>query len=240
MKKYKKIIILTVISLSVYFIYLVTNKNNITYISLGDSLSIGQNAYGGNSYGYTGYFSDYLRKGHNLNITTTYFNSKNKDIPTLYNDILKNESILIDNNNYNLKRLLQEADIITISIGLNDIIYEYSLKNKNELSKYEEDRIISYIEDNFNSLIQEIKKYTTKKIIAVGYPTNNVKYKNLIQKLNTKYKKICQGTDDIFIDSDKLLNNEKYFELKKNLFPNDQGYKKIAENIIKFYENTKK
>ena len=28
MKKYKKIIILTVISLSVYFIYLVTNKNN--------------------------------------------------------------------------------------------------------------------------------------------------------------------------------------------------------------------
>ena len=240
MKKYKKIIILTVISLSVYFIYLVTNKNNITYISLGDSLSIGQNAYGGNSYGYTGYFSDYLRKGHNLNITTTYFNSKNKDISTLYNDILKNESILIDNNNYNLKRLLQEADVITISIGLNDIIYENSLKNKKELSKYEEDRIISYIEDNFNSLIQEIKKYTTKKIIVVGYPTNNVKYKNLIQKLNTKYKKICQSTTDIFIDSDKLLNNEKYFELKNNLFPNDQGYKKIAENIIKSYENTKK
>ena len=228
MKKYKKIIILTVISLSVYFIYLVTNKNNITYISLGDSLSIGQNAYGGNSYGYTGYFSDYLREG------------KNKDIPTLYNDILKNESILIDNNNYNLKRLLQEADVITISIGLNDIIYEYSLKNKKELSKYEEDRIISYIEDNFNSLIQEIKKYTTKKIIVVGYPTNNVKYKNLIQKLNTKYKKICQSNTDIFIDSDKLLNNEKYFELKNNLFPNDQGYKKIAENIIKSYENTKK
>ena len=49
MKKYKKIIILTVISLSVYFIYLVTNKNNITYISLVDSISIGQNAYGGNS-----------------------------------------------------------------------------------------------------------------------------------------------------------------------------------------------
>ena len=165
---------------------------------------------------------------------------KNKDISTLYNDILKNESILIDNNNYNLKRLLQEADVITISIGLNDIIYEYSLKNKKELSKYEEDRIISYIEDNFNSLIQEIKKYTTKKIIVVGYPTNNVKYKNLIQKLNTKYKKICQSTTDIFIDSDKLLNNEKYFELKNNLFPNDQGYKKIAENIIKSYENTKK
>ena len=95
MKKYKKIIILTVISLSVYFIYLVTNKNNITYISLGDSLSIGQNAYGGNSYGYTGYFSDYLRKGHNLNITTTYFNSKNKDIPTLYNDILKLSNFII-------------------------------------------------------------------------------------------------------------------------------------------------
>ena len=111
---------------------------------------------------------------------------------------------------------------------------------QNELSKYEEDRIISYIEDNFNSLIQEIKKYTTKKIIVVGYPTNNVKYKNLIQKLNTKYKKICQSTTDIFIDSDKLLNNEKYFELKNNLFPNDQGYKKIAENIIKSYENTKK
>ena len=171
MKKYKKIIILTVISLSVYFIYLVTNKNNITYISLGDSLSIGQNAYGGNSYGYTGYFSDYLRKGHNLNITTTYFNSKNKDISTLYNDILKNESILIDNNNYNLKRLLQEADVITISIGLNDIIYEYSLKNKKKLSKYEEDRIISYIEDNFNNLIlggnENESEFKTKRGVPV-------------------------------------------------------------------------
>lgn len=239
MKKYQKMLILLLISSSIYFIYLFTNKNNLTYIAIGDSLAKGQNAYGGNSYGYTGFIKDYLSENDNLNLYTDYFSSKNKDISTLYNDILKDENIIIDNNSYNLKRLLQESDIITISIGLNDLIYEYSLKNKKYLSDYEENRIVEYVYSNYSDLIKEIRRYTKRKLYIVGYPTNNVKYQSLIKKLNKKYKDSCTKDNNVFIDSDKLLNNTSYFDQENNLFPNVKGYQLIATSIINDYKQSK-
>lgn len=239
MKKYQKMLILLLISSSIYFIYLFTNKNNLTYIAIGDSLATGQNSYGGNSYGYTNFVKDYLSQNHNLNLYSDYFSSKNKDISTLYNDILKDENIVIDNNSYNLKRLLQESDIITISIGLNDLIYEYSLKNKENLSAYEENRIVDYVYTNYSNLINEIRRYTKRKLYIVGYPTNNVKYQSLIKKLNKKYKDGCTKDNNIFIDSDRLLNSSSYFDQDNNLFPNIKGYQLIATSIISDYKKSK-
>ena len=238
MKRYQKFIILMVLSSTVYLIYLFTNNTSIKYTILGDSLSMGQNSFGGLTYGYEDYLKEYFSKNNKV-ICIDYYTSKNKDIKTLYNDILQDQTIIIDNNNNNIKKILQESDIITISIGLNDIIYEYSIKNKVSLTTYEEDKIIDYIYDNFKSLISEIRKYTKRKIYIIGYPEKNVVYKDLIAKLNMKYLEFTKTDNSSFIDTNKLLNREDYFENKYSLFPNTKGYKIISDNIINEYKNEK-
>ena len=175
MNRLKKLFILLIISLSVYLIYYFTNNNSLTYLSLGDGLAIGENSYGGITYSYNQHFKDYLDKNEKLGIYIDQYNSKTKSLNSLYNDILKDKKITINNNTYTLKRLLQEADIITISIGLNDVIYEYNIKNKPYLSRYEEDKIIKFITDNYESLLKEIRRYTKRNIYLIGYPYHNTK-----------------------------------------------------------------
>ena len=230
MKRYQKLIVLIVLSLSVILIYKKENKNEKTYLVLGDSLSLGINSYGGITYGYDKYLKDYLEKEEKINIINNY-TSKNKDIKSIKNDILENSTYVIDNNSYNIRKLLKESEIITLSVGINDIIYEYNITNKDKLNEYEENKIVDYVYDNFIDLLEDIRKYTQKRIYIIGYPENNKKYKRIIEKLNNKYKSMPEGY--IFIDVSKDLNNNKYFDIADSIYPNTKGYKKIANLIIK-------
>jgi len=233
MKRYQKLIVLIVISLSVILIYKKENKNTKTYLVLGDSLALGINSYGAVTYGYDKYLKDYLEENDKINIINNY-TSKNKDIKSLKNDILENSTYVIDNNSYNIRKLLKESEIITLSIGINDIIYEYNITNKDKLTEYEENRIVDYIYENFTDLLEDIRKYTNKPIYIVGYPENNEKYKRIIGKLNKKYENIGKGY--IFINTSEELNNNKYFDIENAIYPNTLGYKKISDLIIKKYK----
>lgn len=237
MKRYQKLIILIILSLSVILIYNKENKNTKTYLVLGDSLAVGINSYGGVTYGYDKFFKDYLEKDEKINIITNY-TSRNKDIKSIKNDILENKTYIINNNNYNIRKLLSESEIITLSIGVNDIIYEYNLTNKESLTQYEENKIVDYIYTNMKDLVKSIRKYTQKPIYIIGYPENTKKYKSIIKKLNNKYKQISDNC--IFINISEELSNSKYYDLENSMYPNVEGYKKIADLILekyKIYEN---
>ncbi len=236
MKKLKKMMLLLAISLSVYIIFLITNQNKITYLALGDSLTYGQDNYGGKAYGYTLFLNDYFNSHHQKTLFIDQYAKKNHNIRGIQNDILSDKTVIVDNHKYNLKRLLQEANIITMSIGLNDIIYEYSLNNKYALSAYEEDRIIKSITEEYKKLLDEISIYNSKPIFIVGYSTRN-KYASLLEKLNNSYKIISKNYNNIFIDVDKILNSDIYFDEINSIFPNYKGYEKIANTIIDKYEN---
>ena len=120
MKKHLKLIIFIITIISIYLIYTSTNKNNLIYVSIGDSLSLGENSYGATNYGYSDYFKDYLQKNELLSGYNKTFTDKTKTINDIYKDLLTDKKTLIENNSYNLKRLLREAHIVTMSIGLND------------------------------------------------------------------------------------------------------------------------
>ena len=117
MKKILKLLILFSSIIFIYLIYNFTNNKNITYLALGDGLTLGENSYGGISYSYSDYFKDYLKQENMLKLYSKDYASKNKSIINLHNDILKNKEIKIDNITYNFKELLRESDIISLSIG---------------------------------------------------------------------------------------------------------------------------
>lgn len=239
MKKHLKLFILLITIISIYLIYNLTNKNNLIYTSIGDSLSLGENSYGATSYGYSDYLKTYLENRNLLSLYSKTYTSKTKTITDLYNDLLIEEQIIIDNENYNLKRLLRESQILTISIGLNDLIFEYNLQN-NPITEYEENRIVNKVFNNYLNLITEIKKYYHKKIYVIGYYENNTKYDPLIRKLNSKYKKNCESQEDIFIDTTFISNNKSYFDNPSSYYPNIKAYEQIANKIIKIYEQNNK
>ena len=235
MKKLTKLLVLIIISLSVIIVYKTENNNKVTYLTLGDSFSMGINSYGGVGYGYEDYFKDYLEKKGEVNFID-FYTSKNKDIKTIKNDILENNTYILDRNSLNIKKSLQVADIITISVGLNDIIYEYNIINNDNISEYEENKIVDYVYNNFLELLNNIRLYTKRKIYIIGYPENSNKYNSLIRKLNNKYKEI-PIENIVFINTNNILSSED-FELKNSLYPNTNGYKKISKIIIEDYNFT--
>ena len=73
MKKVIKLVILMILSCSVYFIYQQTKNSIINITSIGDTLSMGINSYGIKEYGYIDYYKDYLTKEtENVNIINEY------------------------------------------------------------------------------------------------------------------------------------------------------------------------
>ncbi len=234
MKKSLKLIILILTAASTYTIYNFTNKNNITYISIGDSLSLGENSYGATNYGYSDYFKDYLNKKDLLSTYNKSYTSKTKTISDLYKDVLLEEQTIMDKGAYNLKRMLRDSEILSISIGINDIIFEYNLKNTT-LTDYEENRIIDKIFDNYKNLITEIKKFYHYQIYVIGYYENNSKYDNLIRKLNIKYQNYCKKNNDIYIDTSFLSNKKIYFDNPQSYYPNNRAYQEIAKKMIRLY-----
>ena len=231
-KKYLKLFSIIIICITIFFIFKLNNKNNITYLSLGDSFALGKNAYGQIDYGYSDYVKDYLSANKRLNKYIKSFSKKDASINSLYQDIVINRQIKINNKKYNIKQMLRESDILTISIGLNDLIYKLSIEQN--CSKETITRITLEIENDFNKLISEIKKYYHNEIYVVGYyniyPENNI-YEESIIKLNNIYK---NNQDIVYIDISKMsYNKNKYVPFFMNYFPSRSGYKLISEEIIK-------
>jgi lysophospholipase L1-like esterase len=237
MNRKKKLLVLLLLSLSVYFVYQFTGKKKLTYTVLGDSFSMGENSYGGYTYGYEDYLLDSFKEDINVEFID-FYTSKNENINTLYNKFLKDDIEVINKKSYNLKRVLTESDIITISIGLNDVFYECYVDKNVFNSQYKEDKLVKYIYKNFKNLMNELLKYGSN-IYVIGYPERN-EYKNIVEKLNNKYKVYCKNKKIVFIDTNTILDSDNYFDSKNAIFPNTLGYKKISEKIIKIYKNKEK
>ena len=221
MNRVIKLLVLIILSLSVYFIFQLTKESNIKIITLGDSLSLGINSYTIKDYSYTDYYKDYLLN-ENKNVEVYNYSKEDLSIHELLKDIKTNPS---------LKRDLMESHILFLNVGYNDLIYKLSLDDIN-ISKL--NKIIDEIDNEYKELLKEINKYYKNEIIVIGYPKSNNDnyYYNIgIRKLN---KVLNNNT---FIDTYSLLNNRnKYFSNPKTYYPNRLGYIKIGKEIQKTLE----
>ena len=215
-----KLLILIIMSLSVYFIYQSTKESNIQILSLGDGLSKGINSYTIVDYSHLNYYEDYLKsKNIEVNVISNY-----SDEDLTIHELLE----LVKNNNY-LKRDLMESHLLFLTVGYNDLLYKLSLEEDISIPKL--NKIIEEINNEYKELLTEIKKYYKNEIIVVGYPKSNKDdyYINLgIRKLNR-----ILNTNN-YIDSYNLLNNRnKYFSNPNCYYPNRLGYERIYEEIKK-------
>lgn len=219
----KKIIFTIILFLSCYLIYTLTNNNNLNYVTLGDSLSKGVTPYFANGYGYSNYIVDYLKKNNQLNSYNDDFTSIDYRITDLINLI----NINYETNNQTINQAIHSADIITISVGMQELYYKINTNDTN---------IYTYIDkmlEDTEELFTLIRKNNNKKIYMLGYYNTKNTNQDLFNYANIKLKEICQKNKITYIDTQSIFyKNTTYFENPNSFNPNLQGYYKIYEKII--------
>lgn len=228
--KHLKLIILIFICFLIFLIYQLNNKNNINYLAMGDGLSLGLNSYGIIDYNYSDYIRDYLKENHKLNKYIKAYSEKDMSIEKLYNYILINKEMKINNKPINLKEALRESNILTLSVGINDLKYKLSLIDN--ITNYNLNNLVKETEISLNKLIKEIKKYYKGNIYFIGYypaDCNSYLLNYTIKRLN----KIIESRKDlIYIDTIDISENNNFLANPTNHYPTTQGYQKIAELVI--------
>lgn len=215
----KKILFALVIFVIVFLIYSFNINKKVYYLSLGDYLSYGinNNKIVNNTYSNNlrEYYKDNLENYVNYSVLDDY------RVMDLYNDITSNKKIKFKNKEYNIQNLLIKANLITISIGMNDLLYK--IEYSNNMYDYT-DELLNDIE----KLLVLIRKYNKDKIYVLGF-YNIIDDLELINYANLKLNKICNQYKVVYVD---ISNLDKY--ILKDRYPTNDGYTYISNQILNF------
>lgn len=215
----KKIIFTTLVILITFLIYFFNRSEKIYYVSLGDHISYGINNFNTVNNSYSNNIKEYYKK--NLYKYVNYSSYDDYRVMDLMNDINYNKKITYEDKEYNLQNLLIKANLITLSIGMNDLIY----KSKYDINLYE------YTDDLLNdieNLLVLIRKYNKDEIYFLSF-YNVIDNQALIEYANKRLEFICKKNKIKFVNI-SLLNNY----IIKGIYPTNEGYTYITNSILEF------
>ena len=214
----KKILLLGLIGTILSFvIHFYTQNNDITITTLGDSLALGITPYYIKGYSYNDYLKEYYKINHKLK-NFYEFAYQNISISELIYKIKNNETKIIKNKKINIERAINEADILTISIGIDEIANQ---KITSEIKKK--------FSNDFNELLNLIKKLNNKKVIVLSlYQPKNQDILT-ISKLNAIIRDETLSHNFIFLDINNCIKSTSF--LNNNHYLNYEAHKKIYELI---------
>ena len=194
----KKIIIILIVALSIFLIYNIFKDKKIYYVSISD-ITAKDNT---KSYGYIDYIEDYLEE---LNLLEKHAKiNLNEDRIT---DIIRNINDNIEYEDRTIKNILIKADILTLSIGYNDLISKLDNYDNYEINNY----IDTYLKD-LDKLFNLLREYDKEDIVMIGYYNiYNKEYNEIIDYINTEVKKLSNKYKISFInptDLNKYVNGK--------------------------------
>ena len=215
----RKIIFTILVFLITFLIYFFNRSEKIYYLSLGDYLSYGINNFKKVNNSYSNNIKEQYKE--NLENYVNYSTYDDYRVMDLINDINYNKVVKYNKKEYKLQNLLIKANLITISIGMNDLIY----KSKFESDLYEyTDELIKDIE----KLIILVRKYNKDNIYLLSF-YNVINNNNLIEYANKRLEIICKKNKIKFVNIEEL---NKYIIIGE--YPTNDGYEYITNQILQF------
>lgn len=212
----KKIILSIIVFIIVFLIYYFNISEKTYYISLGDFLSYGINNFEKVDNNYSNNIKEKYKE--NLDNYVNYSSIDDYRVMDLINDITYNKTVNFNSKEYKIQNLLIKANLITISIGMNDLIY------KKNLSYDYVDELLDDIED----LFELIRKYNKDEIYFLSF-YNIINDQELIDYSNNKLKNICGENKIKYVDISNLNNY-----VIKGIYPTNDGYSYITDKILNF------
>ena len=193
----KKILIIFLICSIVFLIYFLTRDTKIYYVSIGDYVSINN---------HKSYYGNKLEKD------VRYYNKDYRTID-LVDDLESNKEVKYRGKNYKLTNLLIKADIITISIGMNDLLFFDEVN----------DNMYAYIDDilmDVEKVLNLVRYYSKEKIYIYNYFGFDKKF---LYYINNRLSDIAFEYNVNIIDISSIKNRKKL---------NNNDYKYIENKLI--------
>ena len=231
----KKILTMIIIVLAILLIYLGFKDKDIYYLSLGDALANGVNGIGAKDYGYADYIKDYLDNNNLLDNYAALTNNNERSID-LIKSIEENVKIKINNKEKTLQNALIKADMIRISIRMNDLFSNITFNN--DFSVNDLYNKLDEVALDLDKLFKLLRDYSKEEIVFIGF-YNCLKDEELTEFFNYANDKISKLANSYNIDYLNIyeeLNDSSYFDSIIDSFPNKKGYQMIANKIIAILE----
>ena len=219
-----------------------TRDKQIYYLSLGDSLAAGQTPNNTIEESYGDYVAEYLKDKEILEFYTKKFSKSGYRSIDLLNDLNNNKKIKVDGKEITIKHALIKADIVTVSIGSNDLFYKLNVGNEFDMDEF--DDIYTYVDEaisDVDKLLYELRKSCKEQIMVFGFynPFTNFSsslantVEPVIVYANEKMKNLVKKYDMTYVDiHDMFLANDNYLPSKLEIHPTKDGYKAMAKSVI--------
>jgi lysophospholipase L1-like esterase len=228
----KKILVLGIIILSIFIIYLTMLDKKVYYLTLGDEIALGLTSNDYYEKNYTDYVKEYLQEKKLLEKHISEYTTQGYRITDIINDIENNKEI--EDTKITIKNALIKSDLVTLSIGTNDIISKIEdIKKINNIDYNKIKKNIESISKDLEKLLKEIREYCKEDIILIGIyiNTENDKINEIIKQANDRFESIAIKYKVKYIDLYELLSSKEY------AYPNKEDQKIIGENIIGIINN---
>ena len=241
-RRYKLLIGFIITGIILITIFFMTRDKQIYYLSLGDSLAAGQTPNNTIEESYGDYVAEYLKDKEVLEFYTKKFSKSGYRSIDLLNDLNNNKKIKVDGKEITIKHALIKADIVTVSIGSNDLFYKLNVGNEFNMNEF--DDIYTYVDEaisDVDKLLYELRKSCKEQIMVFGFynPFTNFSsslantVEPVIVYANEKMKNLVKKYDMTYVDiHDMFLANDNYLPSKLEIHPTKDGYKAMAKSVI--------
>lgn len=245
-RRYKLLIGFLITAVILIFIFFITKDKKIYYLSLGDSLSVGQSPYNDINKSYGDYVASYLKEKNILEFYTKNFSNSNYRSIDLLNDLKENKEIIIDDKKISIKHALIKSDLVTVSVGANDLFYKLNIGN--EFKGKDFTNIYTYVDEvilDIDKLLFELRKSCKEQIMVLGFYNPFINYSHdlatrvepVILYANNKLEDLVNKYDMTYVGiHNSFLNNVDYLPDILEVHPTKKGYKAIANQVIKLID----
>ena len=190
---------------------------------MGDSVASGETSYNIDGISYNDYLKEYFKSKHLLKKYNDSYAFKNNKLEELLEDIKNN--VIDKKNNLNIQQIIHKSDIITISIGEEELI---KLQITKDLSKEVLDEYIY----NYDELIKVLKDITDAKIVIIGLYENKYLDKSNVIIVNSNLSNIAIKYNIVFININDLMLNKEYYLDSNSYYFNYKAHEIISNMII--------
>ncbi|MCI8777722.1 MAG: hypothetical protein HFI87_01010 [Bacilli bacterium] len=236
--KLKIALFFSIVILSVFLIYLTLLDKSISYLALGDFLTVGVTAETQDNYSFADYVYEYLEEKNVVDEYIKDFADNTYRTTDLIRDIKDNKQIEIDGKTRTLKNALIKADLLTVTVGTNDVISIMSSENSNSNFYDYLDSILVDMEELFGLL----RQYCKEDIIVIGYYNpyfGNKKYESAFSYMNTKVNHLSQKYGINYVDIyDLYASNLDFLPVINDIHPSSKGYSSIFDMVKPVLDDT--
>lgn len=214
--KWKAILFLALVFLLVFVIYLTTLDRKVYYLNLGDEIATEDGNYGE-------WIRDYIKSKGKLEKYVSEFSEEDYRTTDLIRDIEDNRKVFSNGSNIALKNALIKADLVTLSIGSNDIYYKITTSSPRESYEYMDQVLV-----DLEHLLELVREYCKEDIIMINYyNTYQENYNEIFDYMNDKLADLANVYEIQIIDiADIMCDNTM-----ENQQPNREQYEQIYNRM---------